>query len=153
MWSEFLHHITLHFPIVLTLVVAGVGLWSLRDEIPQFQLFIRGVGWMCFAMTTVTVISGIIAAPGWFGGEGTAELSHHRNLGLTAWIVMGVAAFSYEKGIREAHTDWRKFGVGVWCVAAFAVVGAGHWGGTELHKDKLPWEDAPAEVEAPREAN
>ncbi len=151
MWSEFLHHITLHFPIVLAMVVAGVGLWSLREDISQFQLFIRWVGWTCFALTTVTVISGILAAPGWFGGDGTYELTHHRNLGLTTWVVMGVATFSYEKGFREQHPDWRKFAVGVWCVTVFAVIGTGHWGGTELHQDKLPWVDQPAEVEGSRE--
>jgi hypothetical protein len=155
MWSEFLHHITLHFPIVLTLVIAGVGLWSLRDDIPQFQRFVRVVGWACFAATTVTVVSGILAAPGWFGGDGGAELAHHRNLGLTAWIVMGLASASYEWGIRDANDDWRSFAIGVWCVTAFAVFGTGHWGGTELHQDKLPWVDseAPAPIEAPTKAD
>jgi hypothetical protein len=153
MWSEFLHHITLHFPIVLTLVIAGVGLWSLRDDIPQFQRFVRWVGWACFALTTLTVASGIIAAPGWFGGDGTPELSHHRWLGLTAWITMGLATVSYEWGVRESSDDWRKFAIGVWCVTAFAVIGTGHWGGTELHDDKLPWNEVPAEFEAPKKAN
>lgn len=149
MWSEFLHHITLHFPIVLTLVIAGVGVWSLREDTPQFRRFMRWVGWACFAMTTVTVVSGILAAPGWFGGDGTPELSHHRSLGLTAWVVMGLAAVSYEWGVREGSDDWRKFAIGVWCVTAFAVMGTGHWGGTELHDDKLPWTDreSPAQIE------
>jgi hypothetical protein len=139
MWPPFLHHITLHFPIVLALVLAAVGLWSLRDDTPQFRRFMRFGGWICFGFATVTAVSGILAAPGWFGGEGSQALSHHRNLGVTAWVVMAIAALSYEWGIRSGIEDWRKFAVGVWCVASFAVIGAGHWGGTERHPDELPW--------------
>lgn len=147
MWPEFLHHITLHFPIVLSLVLAAMGVWSLRDDIPQFRRLMRWAGWACFAITTVTVVSGIIAAPGWFGGDGTQRLANHRNLGVTTWVVMGIAAFSYEWGLRQKIDDWRKFAIGVWCVAAFAAMGTGHWGGTELHKDRLPWSDAPAKID------
>lgn len=139
MWPEFIHHITLHFPIVLALVIAGVGLWSLKDEAPQLRKFVRWVGWVCFAFTTVVVVSGIIAAPGWLGGDGSPDLSHHRNLGLTTWVVVAIATFGYEYGVREDIADWRKFAVGIWCVASFAVIGTGHWGGTEQHQDKLPW--------------
>lgn len=150
MWAQFLHHITLHFPIVLALVNAAVGLWSLKDDAPQLRTFLRISGWICFAFTTLTVIFGILAAPGIFGGEGPGELSHHRNLGLTAWAVMAVATLSYEWALRHKSVDWRKFAVGVWCVTAFAVIGAGHWGGTELHQDSLPWVDADDRPESTR---
>ncbi len=139
MWAQYFHHITLHFPIVLTMVIAAVGVWSLKDDAPQLRFFLRWVGWACFAMTTVTVVAGIIAAPGWFGGEGTEALSHHRNLGVTTWVVMALAASSYEWGVRQGSSDWRKFAVGVWCVTVFSVIGTGHWGGTELHREDLPW--------------
>jgi hypothetical protein len=139
MWAEFLHHLTLHFPIVLSMVVASVGLWSLRDDAPQLRAFVRWAGWICLAFTTVTVAAGVIAAPGLLGGEGPDALSHHRNLGVTTWVVTAIAAAGYEFGMRRGIDDWRKFGVGVWCVVVLGVIGTGHWGGTELHEDKLPW--------------
>ena len=139
MWAPFLHHLTLHFPIVLSMVLAGVGLWSLRDESAQFRRLIRLGGWICFALTSVATIAGILAAPGWLGGEGSVGLTHHRNLGITAWVVIAVATFGYEWGVRNNESDWRKFAVGIWCLAVFAVIGAGHWGGTERHSGELPW--------------
>lgn len=147
MWSSFLHHLTLHFPIVLSMVLAVVGLWSLRADSAQFRQMMRVGGWICFALTTVAAISGIAAAPGWFGGDGSAGLAHHRSLGVTAWALIAIAAFSYEWGVQKGEGDWRKFAVGVWCLAVFAVVGAGHWGGTERHPEELPWTEVEA---APR---
>lgn len=139
MKSSFIHHLSLHFPIVLAFVLAGVGLWSLREESAQLRRFMRVVGWACFGFVTVATVTGILAAPGWFGGDGSPALSHHRNLGVSVWVVMAIAAFSYEWGVRSAVADLRKFAVGVWCVAAFGVVGAGHWGGVDRHPDEIPW--------------
>lgn len=139
MKPSFIHHLSLHFPIVLAFVLAGVGLWSLREDTPQLQRFMRVVGWVCFAFASVATVSGIMATPGWFGGDGSEALSHHRNLGVSTWVAMAIAAFSYEWGLRTKITDWRKFAVGVWCVAAFGVVGTGHWGGADRHPDEIPW--------------
>ncbi|MFW5965982.1 MAG: hypothetical protein ACOCV2_00630 [Persicimonas sp.] len=147
MWSQFFHQVTLHFPIVLSLVIAAVGLWSFQDDAPQLRTLVRWAGWICFGITTVTVVAGLFAAPGFFGLEANEALSHHRNLGLTAWVVMGIATISYEWGIREESQDWRHFGVCVWCVTALAVIGAGHWGVTEEHRDSLPWVEE-ADVES-----
>lgn len=149
MWPEFLHHLSLHFPIVLGLVLAAVGVWSWRSETPELRILMRVMGWIAFALTTAAVVSGIWAAPGWFGGEGSDRLAHHRNLGVTTWVVVAIAAFSYEHGFRNDSSDWRKFGVGLWCVVAFGVIGTGHWGGSEEHTDAVPWlEDEAAAKEA-----
>jgi hypothetical protein len=142
MWPDFIHHLSLHFPIVLTLVLAGVGVWSLRSETDELRTLIRSLGWIALAMTTVAVVSGILAAPGWFGGEGSDRLGHHRNLALTTWVVVLIATLGYDYGVRKDHSDWRKFAVGIWCVAAFGVIGTGHWGGSEEHTDVVPWMEA-----------
>ncbi|MGM0557186.1 MAG: hypothetical protein ACQEVA_12460 [Myxococcota bacterium] len=139
MWAEFIHHLSLHFPIVLALVLAGIGVWSWRSETPELRTLMRIIGWGAFAFTTVAVISGILAAPGWFGGDGSARLSHHRNLGVTVWFTALIAALGYEYGHRHDMSDWRKFAAGVWCVVAFGVIGTGHWGGSEEHTDSVPW--------------
>lgn len=140
MGSIFIHHLVLHFPIVLAFVLAAVGLWSVREETPQLRRFMRVGGWVCFGFVSVATVSGIIAAPGWFGGDGSPALSHHRNLGVSTWVVMALGAFSYEWGLRSEILDWRKFAVGVWCVGVFAVIGAGHWGGVDRHPDEIPWQ-------------
>lgn len=139
MWPDFLHHLSLHFPIALSLVLAGVGLWTLRTDTHELQVVMRVIGWLALALTTVAVISGILAAPGWFGGEGSERLSHHRNLGLTTWVAALIATLGYEAGYRRDSTDWRRFAVGVWCVVAFGAIGTGHWGGSEEHTDVVPW--------------
>ncbi len=137
--AEFLHHLTLHFPIVLTLVWAVVGLWSLTDESETHRELLRWGGWLTAGLVTITVVSGILAAPGWFGGEGSEGLRDHRNLGLTSWVVIIIAAFGYELGVRLSQKALRIFAVGVWCVACFSVIGTGHWGGSELHPEPVPW--------------
>lgn len=143
MWPSFIHHLSLHFPIVLTIALALVGLWSLREDSAALRRLMRVGGWVCFAMTTLAAVSGIVSAPGWFGGAGSQALSHHRSLGVTAWAVIALAAGSYEWGMRKGIADWRNFAVGLWCVATFAVIGAGHWGGSERHPEEIPWGGAP----------
>lgn len=146
MWPSYLHHLSLHFPIVLTLALALVGVWSLRENAAPLHKLMRVGGWVCFAMTTVAAVSGIASAPGWFGGAGSEALSHHRSMGVTAWVVIALAAASYEWGVRRDISDWRNFAVGLWCVAAFAIIGTGHWGGSQLHPEEIPWHDAPADA-------
>ena len=143
MTAEFIHHVTLHFPIVLTIVWAIVGLWSLRDETATHRTLLRWGGWLTMIAATVVVVSGIVAAPGWFGQEGSEGLRHHRNLGLTSWCVMVAATLAYDRGVRRDLRALRMFAIGAWCVAAFSVVGTGHWGGSEEHPDSVPWLDAP----------
>ncbi len=146
MWPKYIHHITLHFPIVLSLVLAGIGVWSLKEDTPQFRRLIRWLGWACFLLTTTAVITGIIAAPGWFGGDGSHRLANHRNMGVTTWVVMGVATFCYDWGVRHKIDDFRTFAIGAWCVCAFAVIGTAHWGGTVAHKKEIPWAAHPAKT-------
>ena len=139
MWAPYLHHITVHFPIVLTIVLALTGIWSLYRDSDALEELMRWIGWVVVAAAGLAVVSGLVAAPGLFGTEGSAGLRHHRDLGLTALGVAALAAYSFERYARGGHADWHKFAVGLWCVAAFAVVGTAHWGGSELHPDKVPW--------------
>lgn len=141
MWPDFIHHLSLHFPIVLSLVLLGVGGWSLKHDTPELRAVVRVIGWIAVALTTVAVVSGILAAPGWFGGEGSQRLSHHRYLGLTTWVCALLAALAYERGQRLDERDWRALGVGLWCVVAFGAIGTGHWGGSEEHSEVVPWMD------------
>ena len=49
-----------------------------------------------------------------------------------------LAAGAYESGVRSDSSDWRKYAVAMWAVAAFSAVGAGHWGGVAQHEDVVP---------------
>ena len=140
-WPKYLHHITIHFPIVLLMVMAALGLWSLRHDIQPMQKAVHIGGWAAFALTSVAIITGLLTAPGTLGFGGDANLDHHRNLALTTWAITGLGAWSYHKGIQDTERDWRMFGVMMWCVAAFAVLGAGHWGGASHNKEIVPWYD------------
>ncbi len=139
MW-EYLHHITLHFPIVLTMVMAVSGWAAARSE--AFQGAEVGVSWLrwgghvTLGFTTVAVWSGLMSG-GFSGGE--EGLAHHRYLGVLAFLVIGVAAGSYEAGIRMGSRRLRDYGRTLWWVAVVAVIGAGHWGGKWVHGDVIPW--------------
>jgi hypothetical protein len=140
MWSQFLHHLSLHFPIVLVFLLAGIGLWTwIEGETERLRRLLRVVGWCAFAATTATVVSGTWAAPGWLGGGGSEGLSHHRWMGWTTWCVVGLAAWMFERGERESRPDLRRLSIGLWCVATFSVMGTGHWGGAEEHPEVVPW--------------
>lgn len=142
-WITYLHHVTIHFPIVMLLGMSGVGLYASKHDIEPLQRLVRWGGWLAFGLTTIAMITGILSAPGWLGGDGPKALSDHRDLALTTWFLTAVAAPSYDLGVRAKDRDWRLFGVGAWCVAAFAVIGAGHWGGLQHHPEALPWSQPP----------
>lgn len=149
-WSEYLHHVTVHFPIVATIGLAGIGLLWLSRPTDELALLLRWGGWTTFALTTIAVVSGIVTADGLFGGQGSTALRHHRDLGLTTWCVVGLAAWGFERGLRDDSDDWRRFAAALWCVAALSAVGTGHWGGSTLHDEAVPWiEQPPAEQSAP----
>ncbi|MFU8805460.1 MAG: hypothetical protein ACNA8W_16730 [Bradymonadaceae bacterium] len=140
LWFEYIHHITVHFPIVLTMVMAAVGLYAtFRADTPELQRVLRWGGWITLAATTLAAISGILTAPGLLGGGGEADLTHHRDLAITTWAVIILAAWTYDQGVRREHTDWRKFAVAMWCIAVFGIIGTGHWGGFGLHAESIPW--------------
>ncbi|MBA2664585.1 MAG: hypothetical protein H0U74_20025 [Bradymonadaceae bacterium] len=138
-WPEYLHHLSVHFPIVLAMVLAAIGLYSLKRDTPELRTLIRWTGWTTLALTTVALVSGIIAAPGWFGGDGSPELTHHRDLAITAWCTIALATYAYDHGHRHDIRDLRTFAITIWLVATFAVIGTGHWGGSTLHPESVPW--------------
>lgn len=136
MWPEFIHHVTSHFALALPWVLAAAGLYAMRtDESPLIPL-LRWGGWATFAMALITTATGLIGG-GFTGGE--EHLQHHRYLGILTFITVAVAAVGYEVGVRRGITDLRKFGVGVWWVASFATIGAGHWGVLAEHADVVPF--------------
>lgn len=139
-WAEYIHHVSLHFPIVGALVVSAVGIWWVRTDDDRLGQFVRFGGWGLFALTTVAMISGIASAPGWFGGDGPLDVIHHRNMGVTVWCCVATAAIAFEAGHRSGEVYVKRFGALAWSAAAFIVVGAGHWGGTIRHSDKIPWQ-------------
>lgn len=140
MWATYLHHITVHFPLVLSIVLAAIGLWSWQaDETDQLDPILRWGGWAAFGIACIATVSGIVTAPGWFGGDGSVGLRHHRDMALTTICVMGLAAYTFEKFATGGHPDLRQVAIGLWCVAAFSIIGTAHWGGSELHREAVPW--------------
>lgn len=136
--AAFAHHLTLHFPIVLTLTLGALGEWSRRQDGDPARGFVRAAGWVAVALATVAVISGTIAA----SDQPSPTVDHHRWLGWLTWAAMLCAASAYEASFRPAtdhHPDWRVVGVGLWWTAALACVGAGHWGGLSIHERVIPW--------------
>jgi len=147
-----LHHVSVQFPVVLTFGLAAVGIYGvLRAEIspipPSIEPILRWGGWFCAAASTVAVVAGLLAAPGTFGGTDTVGLRHHRDMALTTWCVIGLAACAFEHSSRGGHPDWKLVSVGLWCVAAFGALGTAHWGGSELHRDIVPWLEPDEETE------
>lgn len=145
-WPEYIHHITLHFPIAGSILLAPVAAWWVHTDDPRLEQVVRFGGAAIFAVTTVAVISGIVAAPGMLGGDGPQTLSDHRNMGVTVWSAMAAAVIGFEVGRRRAHDYTKRFGALCWIAVAFGVIGAGHWGGSALHSDTIPWQGEPPVV-------
>jgi len=142
-WPPYLHHLTLHFPIALGVALGVLGAWHVRNDAPTLQTIVRWGGLATLLLTTVTVVTGLLAAPHAFGPEVPQVVGNHRNLGITTWCVMLVAVVAYEIGSRNGVRDLRRFGAICWTAAAIAAVGAGHWGGSAMHSDRIPWEGGP----------
>jgi hypothetical protein len=146
-WPEYIHHVTLHFPIVGTLFLAAVGVWWVRTDDARLGQLLRFAGWFVFAATSAAAVSGMIAAPGLLGGDGPQTLSDHRNMGVTVWCTVAIAAIAFELGLRKQIAYVQRFAALCWCAAAFGVIGAGHWGGSALHSDKIPWQGTPPVID------
>ena len=58
MWAEFIHHLTLHFPIVLSLVLAAIGLYSMKSDTDQIRVILPLGGWGSLLFTRVAGGSG-----------------------------------------------------------------------------------------------
>lgn len=142
-WPEYIHHVTLHFPIAGAFFLAAIGVWWVRTGDEKLGQLLRFGGWAIFAATTIVVTSGVIAAPGILGGDGPEALAAHRNMGITVWCVSAIAAIGFEVGLRTAQPYVQRFAALCWCAAAFGVIGAGHWGGSALHSDEVPWLETP----------
>ncbi len=142
-WPEYIHHLTLHFPIVGSLFLAAIGVWWVRTGDLRLGQLLRFAGWFVFVAATAAATSGIIASPGLLGGDGPQALSDHRNMGVTVWCVTAIAAIGYEVGLRRQIIYVQRFAALCWCAAAFGAIGAGHWGGSALHSDKIPWQGTP----------
>lgn len=136
MWPEFVHHVASHFAIALPWVLAALGVYSTRADETPLIVVVRWGGWTTLAVVVVTMVTGLIGG-GLTGGED--HLVHHRYLGVLTALTVGVAAFAYDLGVRRDIEDLRKFGIGVWFVAAFATIGAGHWGVLAEHGDVVPF--------------
>lgn len=142
-WPEYIHHVTLHFPIVGSMFLAAIGVWWVRTDDVRLGVLLRHAGWVVFVATTAAAVSGILSAPGVLGGDGPQVLSDHRNMGVTTWCVVAIAAIAFEAGVRQQVDYLKRFAALCWCAAAFAVIGAGHWGGSGVHSDKIPWQGTP----------
>lgn len=144
-WVAWLHHLSIHVPIVGAVALAVLGAWgNRRPDDETLWRILRWGGWATAAVTFVAVVSGMITADEFWTAEGPYVLIHHRNLGLTGFACVFVAAVAQEWGTRANSERIRRFGALVWIAAAIAMVGAGHWGGSGVHSDRIPWQgDAP----------
>lgn len=140
MWFEYLHHITVHVPLVGSAVLAGIGTYWVKSGADELGQVVRWLGWAVLAATTVAVVTGILSAPGGFGGDGPKVVSDHRNLGLTTFWAMATAVVAFEWGLRSGSVRAKKFGALVWWAVLLGAIGTGHWGGSSLHSDVVPWD-------------
>lgn len=136
MWPEFIHHIALHFVIVLPMVWAVFGLYAIRTNTRELAPLLCWGGHVTLAVAIVTTGTGL-AAGGLSGGE--EHLRHHRYLGILATITIAIAALGYDQGVRRDIRRLRAFGISMWWVASLATVGASHWGVLAEHADVVPF--------------
>lgn len=136
MWPEFLHHITLHFPIVLSLGLALIATFTPVADHPPLMEILRLGGLLTLGFALVAAGSGIAAA-GLSGGEHL--LVHHRYLGILATLTIALAALSVHVGHRQQNEDLTGFGRLTWWAAAFATTGTAHWGAWAEHPDAIPF--------------
>lgn len=135
-----IHHLSLHFPIALSFVLAAFGIYTLkRDEDSLWTALVWGSRF-AFLTTSVAAISGLLAARELWTEDGPHVLIHHRNLGLLVWACAGAAFAGLEWGRHEGEKKAMKFGALAWIAVSVAVLGAGHWGGWGIHHDVLPWD-------------
>ncbi len=136
MWFEFLHHLTMHFAIVLPLVFAALATWALRQTRPPVIWRALRLGSL-LALTSVIAASATgIGAAGLSGGE--TALEHHRYLGILALCIALIAAASLEAGHRQPNQRLMRFGYYCWWIAAAASMATAHWGGLYTHPDLIP---------------
>jgi hypothetical protein len=151
-WVEYIHHVTVHVPLVASAVLAVVGTYWLKTNSEDVSPIVRWLGWGTFIVTTLAVISGILAAPGGFGGDGPKVIADHRNLALTTYWAMGTAVIAFEWGHRIESLPTKRFGALVWWAVMFGAIGTGHWGGSSLHSDVVPWDGSQPAYERQHDA-
>ncbi len=133
MWFEFFHHLTMHFAIVLPLVLAALATWALRRRRPPqvWQALRLGSAIALFAVLAASATG--IGSAGLSGGE--TALEHHRYLGILALCIALLAAIAVEAAHRVDSDRLRRFGLYCWWIAATATAATGHWGGLYTHPD------------------
>lgn len=147
MWSEYIHHLCLHFPIVGSLFLFGVSLLYVKSPAENLETILRIGGWITAVLSLSAMVSGIIAAPGWLGGDGPLELDHHRNMGLMVGVLALAAAASFEIGIRKDVDYLKRYGAVTWFAVFLGALGTGHWGGSVVHSDRVPWDGSEPTIE------
>lgn len=146
MWSEFIHHLFLQVPATGTIGLAILGVVYVRNPAENLEQLLRFLGWGLFVVTTGAALSGILSAPGILGGDGPGELSHHRNFGVMVFMLVGTSAIGFEIGMRNPSVFSiyiKKAAALVWIAAAISAFAAGHWGGSVVHSDQIPWDKSP----------
>ncbi len=148
MWPEYIHHLFLQVPTTGTIGMAVLGIVYVKKPAENLEQLLRFFGWALFFVSTVTAISGILSAPGILGGDGPDELSHHRNFGVMVFLLVGFATIGFEVGFRSTSSFShyiKKAASLMWIGAAVSAFAAGHWGGSVVHSDQIPWDKtAPA---------
>ncbi|MEZ4462905.1 MAG: hypothetical protein R3E66_24890 [bacterium] len=142
-WFAWLHHVSIHAPLALSFALAVLGVWVNRRDDETVWTILRFGGWFVVFGTVLAVVSGLVTADEFWTDDGPYVLIHHRNLGLTGLFSVVTAAVAVEWGYRTHQQRVRRFGALVWIAAALAMMGAGHWGGSGVHSDRVPWDGEP----------
>lgn len=137
MWPNYLHHLALHFAIVLPMVLALIGAFTSNEttEHPVIP-YLQWGGWLALAAILIAVVTGLAAAD---MSEAADTLRHHRNLGILTLLVVLLAAVTYDQGVRRQVVNLRRFGIGAWWIASLSVIGTGHFGGLTEHAEVIPF--------------
>lgn len=139
-WFAWLHHTSIHVPLVMSTVLGILGIWVNRRDDQTVWVILRIAGWATTATTLVAVVSGLATATEFWTEVGPDVLIHHRNLGILGFVSMLTAVGSIEYGLRTNSQRVRRFGALCWIAVALSMVGAGHWGGSGVHSDRIPWD-------------
>lgn len=150
MWFEYIHHLLLQIPGTGTIGLAIIAVIYVKKPAENLEQLLRLLGWLMFFVTTLAAFSGIMSAPGILGGNGPEELSHHRNFGVMVFLLVAASTIGFEIGIRSASTSAmyiKKAASLIWIGAAVSAFAAGHWGGSVVHSDQIPWDQSPPIIE------
>lgn len=131
-------------------MLAGIGVVYVRKPAENLETILRFAGWFIALASVTAMVSGILAAPDWVRIGGPEELDHHRYMGIMVGVCALVCAIAFEFGVRQSSDYLKRFSALTWFAVFFGAVGTGHWGGSVVHSDRVPWDGTAPLIEEVR---